>query len=139
MIMKITNAIPLLLILFFSGALEAAKPIENLIDVSVPQNSDGSYPSLNDVRRSIIAGCKIKRWTPIQDGKNMIIASIWIRNKHYAEVIIPFTESEYSIIYETSENLDYNAKKQKIHRNYNKWVILLSRAIQNEFNIELEE
>ena len=94
---------------------------------------------MNDVRRAIIAGCKIKRWTPIQEGNNKIRASIWVRDKHYAEVIIPFFESKYSIIYETSKNLDYNMKKQKIHRNYNKWVILLSRAIQNEFNIELEE
>jgi len=90
---------------------------------------------LNDVRRAIIAGCHVKGWQPIQESKDRIRASIWVRSKHYAEVLIPFTEKKYSITYETSKNLDYSERNQKIHRNYNKWVILLSKAIQNEFDI----
>ena len=135
MFMKISKTLPLLLLFLLSAPLEAAKPIGNLIDVSVPQNEDGSYPSLNDVRRAIIAGCQVKGWQPIQESKDRIRASIWVRNKHYAEVLIPFTEKKYSITYETSKNLDYSERNQKIHRNYNKWVILLSKAIQNEFDI----
>jgi hypothetical protein len=133
MIMKLSKILPILPLLFLSGALEAAKPIQNLIDVSVPQNEDGSYPSLNEVRLAIIAGCNAKGWQPIQESKEMIRASIWVRNKHYAEVLIPFTEKKYSIIFETAKNLDYNERTQKIHRNYNKWVILLSKSIQNEY------
>ena len=44
---------------------------------------------------------------------------------------IPFSQSAYSLIYLDSERLDYNEKKQKIHRNYNKWITLLSRTIND--------
>jgi hypothetical protein len=33
-----------------------------------------------------------------------------------------------------SRQLDYNEKRQKIHRNYNGWVIKLSATIQQQFN-----
>ena len=60
-------------------------------------------------------------------------ASIHVRS-HFAKVEIAFDTRAYSITYLDSNNLDYNAQKRKIHRNYNKWVILLSEAIQREFS-----
>ena len=117
------------------GVALAAKPIENLIDVRVPTNADGSSPSLEDVRNAIVSGCKKKRWIPVLDENNNITCSILVRSRHFAEVEIPYTADTYSILYKSSRELDYNEKKQRIHRNYNKWVILLSDAIQREFGI----
>jgi hypothetical protein len=127
--------IALLLFLLISSIAEGAKRIENLIDVPVPTSLDGTYPSLDEVKRAIISGCKIKGWSPELIDQNKFKATIWVRDKHFAEIEIPFTEDKYSIIYLSSKNLDYNAKKQKIHRNYNKWVILLSEAIKNELRV----
>jgi hypothetical protein len=93
---------------------------------------DGSSKSLEQVKNGIIAGCKFKRWAPVEEEPGKISCSISVRAKHYAEVEITHTESSYSINYKDSRDLDYNEKKQKIHRNYNKWVILLSEAIQTE-------
>ena len=52
-------------------------------------------------------------------------------SNHKMVVDIPYTERNYSIIYRDSENLRYNEKKNTIHPRYNKWVIRLSRCINN--------
>ena len=61
--------------------------------------------------------------------------SILVRGKHYAEVKIPFSLTNYSILYSDSRVLDYNEKKQRIHRNYNNWVINLNASIQRNFEL----
>ncbi len=131
--MKATMILSLATLLLFSGTAMAAKTIGNLIDVSVPAKIDGSTLSLEEVKNAIVAACKYKRWTPLIDEEGNLSCSILVRSEHYAEVSIPFTESKYSIMYKDSRELDYNEAKQRIHRNYNKWVILLSDAIQSEF------
>ena len=113
----------------------AAKPIENLIDVPVPVKVDGSQHSIEEVQAAIIAGCRERGWVPVIAGENNIVASILVRAKHSAEVDISYSATNYSIIYKSSENLDYNEEKQKIHRNYNKWVVLLSDSIQRQFGV----
>ncbi len=112
------------------GVVLAAKPLQNLIDIPVPANIDGSSPSAEDVRSAIVAGCKERRWVPILDENNNISCSILVRSRHFAEVEISYTTDTYSIIYKDSRELDYNEKKQRIHRNYNKWVLNLSDSIQ---------
>jgi hypothetical protein len=112
----------------------ADKPIHNVVDEPVPITFDGSSRTMDDVKQAIIAGCQRRGWTPVADGDAQIKCSILVRGKHYAEVIIPYSESSYSILYANSRQLDYNEKKQKIHRNYNGWVIKLSATIQQQFN-----
>ena len=114
------------------GVALAAKPIQNLIDIPVPAKIDGSSPSTEDVRSAIVAACKERRWVPILDENNNISCSILVRSRHFAEVEIPYTADTYSIIYKDSRELDYNEKKQRIHRNYNKWVLNLSDSIQRQ-------
>lgn len=118
-------------LLLLSLPLYAAQPIDNLLDVSIPTQVDGSLLSMDEVREAIVAGCQVKGWSPVLVEEGRFEASIQVRS-HTAKIEIPFTQQAYSIRYLSSVNLDYNAKKQKIHRNYNKWVKLLSRAIQEE-------
>ena len=107
--------------------------IQDLMNQPVPLTRSGEQPSLDQVQLAIIAGCRIKGWSPVEADDYRVRASILVRGRHYAEVEIPYSRESYSIIYKNSRNLDYDAKKRKIHRNYNKWVVLLSRAIQGEF------
>ena len=113
---------------------DAAKPIQDLIDVPVPVRVDGTYASFDEVQRAIIKGCTAKGWTPTLDGEGQILASILVRSRHFAEVEIQFSDRSYSITYKSSRNLDYNEKNRKIHRNYNKWVANLSASIQRQFH-----
>ena len=110
-------------------------------------NKDGETPLIISIKKNspvtldlVLAGADVnipdnKGWTPIMDGKGMIRASILVRGRHFADIEIPFTQRSYSIIYRYSENLDYDEKRQRIHRNYNKWVILLSEAINSKLRM----
>jgi hypothetical protein len=122
-------------LIFVPGVCFSAHPIENLIDVPVPVNIDGSQPSVDEVKSAIISACRKRGWSPALESDSKIKASILIRSKHYAEIEIPFSDKSYSIIYKSSRGLDYNEKKQKIHGNYNKWVVKLSASIQREFGV----
>ena len=52
---------------------------------------------------------------------------------HRATVNIYYNEKNYSILYKDSYNLDY--RNGSIHRNYNNWIVKLSRTIQNELGV----
>jgi hypothetical protein len=131
--MKLKTLIFFAILLGASAQAWAAKPILNIEDESVPVKLDGSTLSIEEVRDAIAAGCKLKGWTPVIVDEGQIKCSILVRGRHYAEVLIPYTESKYSILYSDSRVLDYDAERQRIHRNYNKWVILLSQTIQRQF------
>ena len=66
-------------------------------------------------------------WHAVKVKPGLIRATAFVRN-HRADVKIPYSSSNYSIIYEGSHNL--RAGNGLIHRNFNKWVILLNRDIQ---------
>ena len=133
-IMKQSQYILAGLLLLMTSFAWGAKPIHNIVDESVSLMADGSSATLEDVKKAIIAGCKLRGWKAVLDGDAQIKCSILVRGKHYAEVTIPYSESSYSILYSDSRVLDYNEKKQRIHRNYNRWVIKLSRTINQQFN-----
>ena len=132
--MNTAKYLSIFILLTLSGTAMAAK-IENLIDVQVPTNIDGSSPSKEEVREAIISGCKKKNWIPVIDDNGNIVCSITVRSRHFAEVEISYTTEKFSIVYKSSRGLDYNEKKQRIHRNYNKWVYNLSDSIQRQFSI----
>ena len=131
--MKISKHIILGLLLIGTSVAWAAKPIHNIVDEVVPVRLDGTPYTLEQVKEAIIAGCTRRGWRPVLDGETQIKCSILVRGKHYAEVAIPYSASNYSILYVDSRELDYNAKRQRIHRNYNGWVIKLSATIQQQF------
>ncbi len=131
--MKFAGYLLLSVALLGSGVALAAKPILNLRSEVVPPHYDGTDRTLDEVRESIANGCRGKGWRPIIDGDTQIVCSILVRGRHYAEVKIPFSTTNYSILYSSSRQLDYNEKKQRIHRSYNNWVLNLNQSIQQQF------
>ena len=130
---KLKTAVTLLLMLVAVNCFAAA--IQNLRDIPVPVNLDGSYPAIEEVQRAIIAGCRNRGWTLVLLEQGRIKATISVRSKHFAEIEIAYTAESYSILYKSSDNLDYNEARQRIHRNYNRWVVMLQRSIQREFGV----
>lgn len=118
-----------LLALIFVPAIAAPKPITNMIDVPVPVKVDSSSYTAEEVRAAIIEGCLASEWVAVVDDEGQVRATLNIKNKHFAEVEIPYSASSYSIIYTSSTNLNYNEARQTIHRNYNRWVLRLSQSI----------
>jgi len=133
--MTLGKYIALGFILIATSVAWAAAPIHNIVDEAVPSRLDGTPRTLDEVKEAIVKGCQRKGWQPVLDGEAQIKCTILVRGRHYAEVAIPYTAENYSILYVTSRELDYNEKKQKIHKNYNRWVINLSAVIQQQFDL----
>jgi opacity protein-like surface antigen len=76
----------------------------------------------------IVAGCVDKHWVPAVVSPTVIDATLNVR-QHSVTVRIVYSKSGYTIDYKDSTNLDYNAKKNRIHSKYNQWVSNLNKAI----------
>ena len=70
-------------------------------------------------------------WTVVNTEPGLMQATLRLR-AHTAIVDIRYTESDYSILYNTSINLE--ARDGKIHPNYNSWVNNLKRDISAEIS-----
>jgi hypothetical protein len=127
--------LPLLttILLLAAAPARAATPVMNMIDVPVPIQPDGSRYPIEDVRAAIIQGCQAQRWSVEITGDGVLLARFNNKNKHFANVEITYSEHTYSIVYHSSENLDYNPKRDTIHRNYNNWILRLSASIDKQF------
>ncbi len=126
----------LLLLLIASIAFvraEAARII-NLENLVIPERTDGSGFSLEEVRALIMNGCTRRQWKPEYEGGSVITCSILVRGRHFVKVEIPFSQVDYSIFYLDSDQMDYNPQKQSIHRKYNGWVNNLRLMIDQQFS-----
>lgn len=85
-----------------------------------------------DVQAAIIGACKNRGWLPLMDGESQVKCSISVRGRHHAEILIPFSETNFSILHSSSEGLNYNPSRQTIHRNFNRWIANLALEIQRE-------
>ncbi|WP_194756889.1 hypothetical protein [Aliidiomarina indica] len=76
----------------------------------------------------------MRGWLVEEATDTQIIASIIVRT-HKARVVIPYSETQYSIVYDSSDNLRQRANM--IHRNYNRWVYYLDNDIRRQFNLAI--
>jgi len=120
------------------GVSGADVRISNLKDLTVPTKYDGTQFSLEEVQAAIIEGCAARGWSAALESEGVISASIVVRAKHLAQITIPFSSSSFSLLYVASENLDYDPDRNTIHRNYNKWVLKLSRTIGQKLQTLLQ-
>lgn len=126
--MNLVKVIAIAAFSIFLTACMAGKPIHNIDNATV--NVAGTMKaSTADVKTAILKATSTKGWSVKEIGPGQMEATVYIRD-HTAVVDIDYSETKYSIQYKSSTNL--NHKGNTIHRNYNKWVILLDREIQKE-------
>ena len=94
------------------------------------QTATGKQPSLEDVQKAIITAGAGLGWQMAMAKPGEIIGTLNLR-KHQAVVSIPYTTKNYSILYKDSNNLQYDAEKQTIHKNYSSWIQNLDGAIRS--------
>lgn len=107
-----------------------SQPVRNIDQAQVSSLPAGKSSSMAAVEKAILSAAQKRGWVPRVVRAGLIEANITVRI-HTATIEIPYTDNSYSIIYKDSTELDY--KEGNIHRNYNKWVSLLSETIQQEF------
>ena len=102
-------------------------PVRNFDNQPVP-----AHLTSQQVGQTILRATNGRRyWRATQVKPGVIRATVFVRD-HKATVLIPYSNTSYSIEYQSSYNL--MAHDGLIHRNYNKWVILLNRDIQHDLN-----
>lgn len=120
-------ALTLLLALLLPFDAEArSKPIQNVENAPIPAGLD-----MKAIGDAIIDGCSTRNWQASLVEAGHMQCTLYIRS-HMAKVDIRYDTETFSITYADSDNLKYNAEKNKIHRNYNSWVQNLRGDINNE-------
>ena len=108
----------------------AGAPIYDIKDTAIPNSIEHSL-SLANVTRSITAAAAKHGWEMRVEKPGHIVATLHLR-EHETVVDILYDTKSYSILYNSSQNLQYNEKNRTIHKNYNSWIQKLNVSIQRE-------
>ncbi|MDN6855608.1 hypothetical protein QO207_03315 [Pseudomonas sp. CAN2814] len=100
------------------------------IDQNLPADSNRTSVQ---VQAAIHDALEEQKWTVQQDSGSVIYAQITVRERHHAEISIPYSSQQYSIKLRSSSGLD--EKDGQIHRNYNKWVTILNNKILQNLHL----
>ena len=107
------------------GACAMSQPVMNV--TQAPVNTNKPKPSMEDVRQAIIRAGAGLGWQMKAEKPGQIAGTLLLRT-HTAVVDIDYSQTNYSIKYRDSTNLDY--ADGKIHKNYNGWIQNLDKAIK---------
>lgn len=101
------------------------KPVKNVESKVVPNNIQSSA----QVKQAIQRAGRGLGWI-IKEVDEDTLEGILLLRTHMAKITIPYSKNEYSLLYKSSEDLDYDGEAKTIHSNYNGWITNLDRAIQ---------
>jgi len=111
------------------GACRTAPTVYQVKDAAVVTNVANA--SKEDVRKAIMRAGGGLGWQLKDNGPNALIGTLLLRS-HTAIVDIPYSATQYSILYKDSTNLNYDGVG--IHKNYNGWIQNLNKAINVQLN-----
>ena len=146
--MKTVIAILTLMLLMSSQAFARDTPIVNIENQAI-KRFDKKIPSLEEVQAAIRIAANAQDWRVEPGDEGHIIATLLVRDTHTAIVDISYDQTQFSLHYKDSINLNYKkypsdkpffgpggqlivGNVETIHPNYNKWVRQLGDAIFNE-------
>jgi hypothetical protein len=112
-------------VLGFAGCTSA--PIYTVSDVPVTAASGKALQS-SQVRQAIITAGGALGWRVSDAGSGHLEGVLHLR-EHTAVVDIPYSATQYSILFKSGENL--KAADGTIHKRYNAWVQNLDRGIHS--------
>lgn len=115
------SALLLMTLLVITGC--GTGPIYN-----VQYNKIANQKSSTVVYNAIKEGGQSLGWKITKVKPGVAQGKLYLRT-HVAVVRINYSNAAYSINYVSSQNLNYDAKTQKIHTNYNGWIQNLEKAI----------
>ncbi|WP_019556919.1 LptM family lipoprotein [Thiomicrorhabdus arctica] len=101
------------------------KPIHEVESKVVPNSIENSDQVKQAIKR---AGMGLG-WIIKEVDASTLEGTLFLR-RHVARITIPYSSSQYSLLYKSSEQLDYDEEEKTIHSNYNGWIMNLDRAIQ---------
>lgn len=133
--MKFTSIKNYFLIIFAIAVLAMtgcrSNPVANYQSQTVPSNIQ-SASQVKDAIRS--AGASLGWIIAESNDSNKLQGTLNIR-KHQAVISIPYSKENYSLMYQSSINLDHDESNNSIHNNYNGWLVNLNNAIQLQLSL----
>lgn len=115
------------LVVFAAGC--RSNPVYNIEDAAIVTGK--SNASMDEVKNAIVRAGGSLGWIMKPTGPGSILGTLNLR-KHVAVIDIKYDTKTYSILYKSSQNLDYDGKN--IHSNYNGWIQRLHQAIQSQLS-----
>ena len=100
-------------------------PVQNIMQAPIPP---GPAVNVDNVQKAIVRAGVTLGWQMTPRAPGHIEGVLNIR-KHQAVVDITFDDKQYTVMYRTSTNLDYDEKNRTIHSNYNGWIKNLQKGI----------
>ena len=118
-----------MLALLGSAAFAGGRPIPMVEIIDAPVIwPDGQVGDLQTVQKAVLSGLFDKGWVGRVVSPGVVQATLR-RDDWTCEIAVTFNTANYSIKYVNSTNLDYDASTHVIHRNFNKWLVLLQQRI----------
>jgi hypothetical protein len=107
--------------------------VQNYENVPIVR-ADGALLTIKRVREAVVRASQRNKWIIEQDASGLVVATFSIKGKHSLTVEVRFSESQFSIDYHGSSNLNYTQGPggPMIHPAYNKEVKALLDAITAE-------
>lgn len=106
-------------------------PIRSATEYPIPSYTESPVTTERVGRAIQIAGTQLG-WVIARTGDGRSVGTLDMHGKHRIVVDITYTTTSYSIVYQSSDNMKYDATKGNIHRNYNRWVSNLVKVINSE-------
>jgi uncharacterized lipoprotein YmbA len=96
--------------------------------------SRATQASQAEMQTAIYKALKRRGWHLQSDDGRQIQARYNKQNRHIVDIRIDYSANDFKIHYLSSQGMNFNAKKNTIHRNYNRWVANLERDISSELS-----
>jgi hypothetical protein len=122
-------ALMTIVLIGFAVASCRTMPVYNVS--AAPVVTKSGQVSAAQVHAAIVEALHDGGWVVKQDDPGKILAEVLVRT-HRADVEIDYSPTQYSISYKDSEDLLYDGSM--IHRNYNKWIMLLETRINQRLS-----
>ena len=124
----------LVVLLFVSALLIAScgrnNPMVNVVDAPLmaPQSA-----TMDAITETVLGSGARRGWKMTMLEPGLIRGKIVVNNKHTVEVNITYNETDFSINYWNSNNMNYTVRDgvRNIHPKYNRWVRILKEDIQD--------
>ncbi len=99
--------------------------IQNIMQSPIPP---GPAVNVENVQKAVLRAGITLGWQMTVRAPGHVEGVLSVR-RHQAVVDITFDDKQYTVMYRTSTNLDYDEKARTIHSNYNGWIKNLQKGI----------
>jgi hypothetical protein len=122
--MQFRTALTVAAVVLMSACTTA--PIMN-VDKAAVTTASGKSLTREQVRTAIVGAGAALGWVFKDEAPGLMVGTLNLRT-HSAVIEIPYSESNYSVKYRSSSNLEEKGGGT-IHKNYNGWIQNLQRGI----------